>query len=73
MADGIILAGNSMRILDDKGNSRELTDFRIAVHYKIQRKSGTSYIVSLIKDDSEIKHVEWPMSFSEMKISEFVS
>ena len=71
--DGIIRSGGRIKVIDDKGNSKDLTDFDITVHYKIRRKDKISYVVSFIKPDSEIKHVEWPMSLNKTKVAEFVS
>jgi len=73
VSEGIVQSGNKLMILDDKWWAKELTDFLISVHYKIRRSNGVSYIVSLLKDDIEIKHIEWPMTFSEQKVSEFIS
>ena len=71
--DGIIRSGGRIKVIDDKGNSKDLTDFDITVHYKIRRKDKISYVVSFIKPDSEIRHVEWPMSLNKTKVAEFVS
>jgi hypothetical protein len=60
-------------VINEKGDTKELTDFDITVHYRIKRNDTTSYIVSLIKADSEVKHIEWPMSMNKTKVSEFVS
>lgn len=73
ISDGIVVSGDKLLIIDDKGNSKELTDFQISVHYKIRRKTWVSYVVSFIKMDAEVRHIEWPWSFSEQKIAEFVS
>lgn len=71
--DGIVRTGWRLMVINEKGDTKELTDFDITVHYRIKRNDTTSYIVSLIKADSEVKHIEWPMSMNKTKVSEFVS
>lgn len=73
MWEWIVSVWDKLMIINDKWVSKELTDFQISVHYKITRPTGVSYVVSLLKSDIEVKHIEWPSTFSEVKISEFVS
>ncbi len=72
-SEWIVISWDGMLILDEKGKTSPLTDFQITVHYKIKRKSWVSYIVSFIKRDLEVRHVEWVTSFSETRVCEFVS
>lgn len=72
-AEWVMISGHDMLVIDDKGNAKPLTDFLITVHYKIRRKTWVNYIVSLIKWDIEVRHIEWTDSFSETKLCEFVS
>jgi len=71
--DGIIRSGWRIKVINDKWDSKDLTDFDITVHYKIRRKEKISYVVSFLKPDSEVRHVEWPMSLNKTKVAEFVS
>lgn len=71
--DGIIRSGWKIKVINDKGDSKDLTDFDITVHYKIHRKDKMSYVVSFIKPDAEVRHIEWPMSLNKTKVAEFVS
>ena len=71
--DGVIRSMGKICIINDKGEQKELTDFDITVHYKIRRENSVSYVVSFKKLDHEVRHVEWPASFNETKICEFVS
>jgi len=71
--DGIIRAGGRICMINEKWEQKELTDFDITVHYKIRRSNSVAYVVSLKKIDDEVRHIEWPSSFNETKICEFVS
>jgi len=71
--DWVIRSGWKLHIINEKGEEKELTDFDITVHYKIRRADSISYVVSLKKIDDEVSHIEWPTSFNETKICEFVS
>lgn len=71
--NGIVRSGGRLVIINDKGEAKELADFDITVHYKIRRKDKVSYVVSLIRTDSEVRHIEWPMSLNKTKVAEFIS
>lgn len=72
-AEWIVMNDEWMSILDEKGKATQLTDFQISVHYKMRRKSGINYIVSLVKRDAEIRHIEWPTTFSDTKLCEYIA
>lgn len=69
----VMMSGDEMFTIDAKWNAKPLTDFQITVHYRIKRSTWVNYIVSLVKRDVEVRHIEWVTTFSESRVCEFVS
>lgn len=70
---GTISAGSTGYIsIDNKGVTKQITDFFIDVHYSIQTEEGRSYVVTITNEKRKevARKIIWPNTASKNRLSE---